>query len=504
MGDKQKTEEKNKQNSVINEAFLEYNELMDAATNKAKERLSNEYPEKLHNYLKEELGRDSEITEKNNNEPTNDVDDQKNTTDMKGKKETKKDITKNSGKKDNSKVENKKNSEKDKMETEKEGKINEQEDFYDDKEWDDFESELEDKELGVTDKDKEELGLPKKKDVDAMTLDEIEQEIEKMEDIEEDLKGIKSDSPSYIDKDEGGIAFNQAVKLKKMLDEILEKGAEETGEREIKEEEHAETISDEPSEETYLNNQETDFDDEGIDFAELEDEIEAEINEDEMISSDEVEDILNQIDSDIEEGHGITHARRKGVDGKLPRKGQGLPQSHEKQLRYAVQENKKKVKNLLESNKKTTKNLNEQKKRVKALSELLENYKNTLVKTRDQLQNMAVFNTNLAHVNNIMVNEELSLTQSDKVRIIKEFKDLDSIIKSEQKYKEILSEMKQKKDTISENTKEKMESKLSNSIHESSKNKLDEVFEKTAYENNDQIKKMKKLTEYIENRGKRI
>jgi hypothetical protein len=113
---------------------------------------------------------------------------------------------------------------------------------------------------------------------------------------------------------------------------------------------------------------------------------------------------------------------------------------------------------------------------------------------------MAIFNTNLAHVNNILVNESLALTQDDKVKIINEFKNVNSIVESQKKYKTILSEMKSSKKTISEN----VVAKATVSIQPSSKQKLDEVIEKTAYADDQHFNKMKKLIEYIERNDKKI
>jgi hypothetical protein len=112
---------------------------------------------------------------------------------------------------------------------------------------------------------------------------------------------------------------------------------------------------------------------------------------------------------------------------------------------------------------------------------------------------MAIFNTNLAHVNNLLVNEELALTQEDKIKIINEFKKVDSIAESQKKYKSILSEMKESKKTLTE----ALEEKASASIAPSSKQKLDEAKEVTAYENNEHINKMKRIIETIEKRGKK-
>jgi uncharacterized protein YciW len=130
---------------------------------------------------------------------------------------------------------------------------------------------------------------------------------------------------------------------------------------------------------------------------------------------------------------------------------------------------------------------------------LVESYKSALGKYRNQLKEMAIFNTNLAHVNNLLVNEELALTQEDKIKIINEFKKVDSIASSQKVYKNILTEMKGSKKTLTES----VENKVSASIQPSSKQKLDEVIEKTAYADNDHMKRMKKIIEYVENRGKK-
>ena len=51
---------------------------------------------------------------------------------------------------------------------------------------------------------------------------------------------------------------------------------------------------------------------------------------------------------------------------------------------------------------------------------------------------------------------------------------------------------------------ESIEVKVSASILPSSKQKIDEVIEKTAYSNDEHIKKMIKNIKYAENRGKKI
>ena len=133
------------------------------------------------------------------------------------------------------------------------------------------------------------------------------------------------------------------------------------------------------------------------------------------------------------------------------------------------------------------------------MTTLVEQYKTAVEKYRNQLKEMATFNTNLAHVNNLLVNESLALTQEDKIKIINEFKKVDTIAESQEKYKAFLSEMKESKPTLTES----VEDKVSASIAPSSKQSLEEAKEVTAYANDDHINKMKRLIEYVENRGKK-
>ena len=156
----------------------------------------------------------------------------------------------------------------------------------------------------------------------------------------------------------------------------------------------------------------------------------------------------------------------------------------------------KRMKSLIEENKKLTKKINEAENVSKKAEQLVENYKNHLEKYRTQLREMAVFNTNLANVNNLLVNEQLALTANDKLNIINKFKSINNIDESDKVYGEVLNEMKEGKKTISEN----VETKVSKSVGESSKQKIDEAIERTAYENNEHVNKIKKLMAYVDKR----
>jgi hypothetical protein len=91
----------------------------------------------------------------------------------------------------------------------------------------------------------------------------------------------------------------------------------------------------------------------------------------------------------------------------------------------------------------------------------------------------------------------LALTQEDKINIINEFKKVGTIAESQDKYKNILSEMKDGKKTLTEN----IEDKVSASIAPSASTKLDEAKEVTAYADDKHILRIKKIMESIDKRG---
>jgi len=219
------------------------------------------------------------------------------------------------------------------------------------------------------------------------------------------------------------------------------------------------------------------------------------IDEESPITDADIEAVLGA-EKPVDEAMGVSISAGTITPGKL-----GDHQGTHGRFRQQGVDESKKVGALIEENKKLTKKINETKKYKQSVTTLVESYKSALDKYRNQLKEMAIFNTNLAHVNNLLVNEELALTQEDKIKIINEFKKVDSIAASQNKYKAILTEMKESKKTLTES----IENKVSASIQPSSKQKLDEVVEKTAYADDKHIQKMKKLIEYVEgNRGKKI
>lgn len=215
-----------------------------------------------------------------------------------------------------------------------------------------------------------------------------------------------------------------------------------------------------------------------------------------IITDDDINAILGgSQEPAVDEAHGVSYSAGTITPGKL---GDNYG-SHGRFRNSGVNESKK-MKSLIEENKKLTKKLNETKTYKTSVTTLVESYKTALEKYRNQLKEMAVFNTNLAHVNNLLVNESLALTQDEKIKIINEFKKVGSIVESQEKYKNLLTEMKASKSTLTES----VENRLNNSIQPSSKQKLDEtIVEKTAYKNNEHFTRMKKIIDYVDSRGKK-
>lgn len=451
--------------SLLKEALIQYQEIKEAANALASKKLAEEFPEKFNKYLNEELNKkkDNESTEVDDiNKESTKLDEsleKKEEEKMKNEKEVNEKTEKKEELKESEK-ETKKSDEKiNESKTDKKEKVNE---TYENDEFNDID--LRAKEAGI---DLEDVG-------DAeFDLDKIEQEIQAMDETATELEEKRDtdfahkDSVSYGEKD--GIAFSKKVEKLKSLIEELENEIQQEG-------------MEEPTEPSSDGEQ--------------------------ILTDDDLNSILDEINDvagddlpsdDMDEHHGHAWSTAQRQTAKLPQQGAEYRDSRK---RYAMREGTEKLKNLMEANKKTTKSLNEERKKMKKMVELVEGYRNALKKYRDQLQSMSVFNTNLAHVNNILVNEDLALSIDDKINIIKEFKEIDSITESEKKYKKILSEnQKGRKNQLKENLDEKISKK--STINASSKKTLDEVIEKTAYSNNEQINKIKKLSEYIEGRGQK-
>ena len=228
------------------------------------------------------------------------------------------------------------------------------------------------------------------------------------------------------------------------------------------------------------------------------------------------EEVLDEVDTvddkeAVDEIHGQSYSSGKVRAGTLPndgaeyrdRKGhsRNRPQwSNEsvEKLNAAKATMEKRMTSLINENKKVTKELNETKtdtKKFASLSEDQQKLSEALVKYRNQLQEMAVFNTNLASVNNILVNESLALTAEDKKNVINQFKDVNTITESEETYKRVVAEMQETKKPLEESVEEKV-----NDTIDTSSVKTEKIVEQTAFKN-DHVNKIKKLMKYVDNHG---
>jgi hypothetical protein len=554
---------KDEKKSILKEALVEYNEIMQAADANAKKKLAEEFPEKFGNLLKEELQKNKNKSVKESYKKIDDVQESNELDKSESKKESvMKKETKETKKVANEQAgEGKPFDEKAKgLETVKEEREKE---FMGDLEPEtpnkakDAEMEkgnaFKDKihgptsgkpmsniteEFDITELDGDNVGSAIESadaEDEFLTMEELEAEIAQMEDLGEEL--------NTVDENESD-PFTELVNMRNKLDEMIKNlnvgeqksaggkqnfparnamgndGGHAGITTDLIDEHHLDKKEDKIS---FVASSLENMDDATVDkiYRSVENEMgiseqqkhggrqsipgresggptSAMIDEESPITDADVEAVLGsslseeEVDETLD--HTITHsnARQAGAHNHTN-------YGKESRLRYAMREGEQNVKSLIEENKKLTKKLNEGKKYKESVSTLVESYKTALEKYRNQLKEMAIFNTNLAHVNNLLVNEELALTQEDKIKIINEFKNVNTITESQSKYKTFLTEMKESKKTLTES----ISGKAAASIAPSSKQKLDEVVEKTAYENDEHINKMKRLIEYVEKRGKK-
>jgi len=405
-----------KKQSVIKEALLEFTEIQDAAVANAKKNLAEKYPEQFNNLLKEELNKNKTAKEsykKLDESKESDKDDVESNkeSDMKKEKETKKvvkegeenqpfddkapevgpDVVKEEREKDfmgdvESDTPNMADGKTEKGDTYVE-KITTQKDTLANK------TSIKE-EFDITDLDTQSVGGAlenAEEDDEIITMDEIEGAIQGMNMDEElsDMAGLprpelqKRGTP----EGEGGDAFTQLVKMREQLDEMI--SGMNIGEQKNKGGQGANKVN--PGGPTQkMIDEEDEITDADV-MAVLGDAPDA------PTAMEEQEEIVDE-----NMAHTQTHdnARKACAEnntnyGKADR------------LRDAVknESEEKKIGSLISENKGLTKKLNETKKFKKSVTTLVEQYKSALEKYRNQLKEMATFNTNLAHVNNLLVNE---------------------------------------------------------------------------------------------------
>lgn len=499
-----------KKSSVIKEALAEFNEIQEAAVANAKKNLAETYPEKFNDLLKEEINKNKKakesykkIDESKESETSDNVETNNESVMENQTKETEKVVKEDAGK-DGVFTEKPKMPDMVKEEREKDfmGDVEGETPNMADKKTEDGDTYTEKittkketlanktsikEEFDVTELDSDSVGtaLENAEDLDeVITMDEIESEIKGMDNLEEDISDMGGLPRPELEKrgtpeNQTGDAFTKLVKMREQLDEMIggmdeQKNNGGQGANKVNDGGPTQSMIDEVEEDI------SDADVEAVLGAPAIDEQEAAIDEQDVV-----------VDENLEHTQTHANARKTGAEnhtnyGKADR------------LRDAMKEGEEtKISSLINENKGLTKKLNETKKYKQTVTTLVEQYKSALEKYRNQLKEMATFNTNLAHVNNLLVNESLALTQEDKIKIINEFKKVDTIAESQEKYKTFLTEMKESKPTLTES----IENKVSASIQPSSKQNIEEAKEITAYADDDHIKKMKRLIEYVEKRG---
>lgn len=510
--------------SVIKEALTEYNEIREAAEANANKNLANKFPEEFNNLLKEELNKNKTTKESSykkvdeaKESDKDDVDANKESV-MKKQKETKKVVKEGENKNqpfDKKAPENgpdviKEEREKDFMGDVESDTPNINTPLPED--GDTFTEKITTKqdalanktsvkeEFNITELDANSVGTALENaedDDEVITMDEIESEIKGMT-LEEDLSaGVDAEKPT-AGKDDG-IAYTKLVQMRNQLDEMISSIGEQKnhggkGANNVNDGGPTTAMIDEEQVEEQKNQggkQSIPGRESGGPTTGMIEEEESEITDADVMAV-LGDSPTGEVDENLE--HTQTHHNAKKA-GSQNHTNYGK----ESRLRDAMKnEDNIKIGTLINENKTLTKKLNETKKYKKSVTKLVEQYKGSLDKYRNQLKEMATFNTNLAHVNNLLVNESLALTQEDKIKIINEFKKVDTIAESQDKYKAILIEMKDSKKTLTES----IENKVSTSVAPSSKN-LEEAKEVTAYVDDDHIKKIRRMIEYVENRGKK-
>lgn len=196
----------------------------------------------------------------------------------------------------------------------------------------------------------------------------------------------------------------------------------------------------------------------------------------------------------VDETHGVGLSANKLVSGTETPQVDHKEYAKDK-VRLALQKEsvekiQKRINALVNENFALTKEANKAKATVKEMTKINENYREAIDKYRKQLNEMALVSTNIANVNNILVNESLALSFEDKKNMINEFKKVTTVEESEKTYKKIIKEFTEAKKTI----KESVETKINSAIESSSSEEVKKGVEGNVV--NEHVSKIKKLIDY--------
>ncbi|MFW5847429.1 MAG: hypothetical protein ACOCVF_00725 [bacterium] len=446
--------------SIIKEALSDYNQILETAELSARQKIAKEFPDKFKTLLDNEISNRLHTKTKISENTDKNVDDMKKENKTDSKKVKKNQINETTSEPDTETF-----------------TINELEDGEEtaDKLPDNLPTDVPDETPEMA-KAEEPVDEPPK-DLEGSEGDTPEPEVGKGEETDDILNILLQLKQSIEDltqtKPETGDGEVEVSDIDKELDDIANSANDDnTGvePENNKEETVDETMSTGDLDSTKMSEQESEITD---------DEIEAALND------------LDGFDDDIEEGRGVGYNVRRTVSGRNLPKYDHLSKMEKDQTPVAIRESR--VKKLVSENKKLTKKFNDLSKKVKKDQNLFENYKTALEKYRNLLSEMAIFNTNLSHVNGLLVNENIVLSHDDKVNIINEFKEIKTIDDSKTKYNSVLKEMVEKKPVINED----IDKVVNTSVQPSAKENLVET---TIYENDESLQRMKKISQIIESR----
>jgi hypothetical protein len=196
----------------------------------------------------------------------------------------------------------------------------------------------------------------------------------------------------------------------------------------------------------------------------------------------------------VDETHGVGLSVNKLVSGtETPRVDH--KEYAKNKVRLALQKEstdklQKRINTLVNENFELTKAANKGKNTIKEMTKINESYREAIDKYRKQLNEMALVSTNIANVNNILVNESLALSFDEKKNMINEFKQVKTVEDSEKTYKKVLKEFTEGKKTI----KESVETKINDAIESSSSEEVKKGVEGGTI--NEHVDKIKKLISY--------
>lgn len=472
--------------SVLSEAIVEFNELMEAAQSKAKDQMASELPDKFNKILNEHLEKLDKM--KNNIQEKKDKineskADKTFTKEPKDKKEVGKTNTKEV-KKDDEEVDSTLDDTFNK-EPKKGKKVNES--VEDDIDLTDFSmEELQEVFDGADDDDDFDVEGDELDAGKDFELDDIEAELAKMGDMSEEFEVDENvDDP-----------YTKLKKLQEEMNAIIDSFNKETGDIVEQDDPMIQEFDEKMSGvygEDYKGILGADYD-KLLDLYKNQDNGEAkQFSDDDVIeiSMDEEE----SFEDDLEEAHGVSLSNNK-LAGSNTQPRPEYAQYKKDKLRYALQKEQfeKRINSLVTENKKNKIEFKKLKSKTVETEKLMESYRDVIGKYRQQLTEMVVFNTNLSHTNSLLISEDFDLTKAEKKQIVEKFKPVQTIEESEQIYNEFINEKKEiDRNLISESIDK------NNIIGKPSKENLGETVEKSTYKNDDHIDKIKRVMKYVDN-----